>query len=149
MSDPEQHRSRLHVTPAARQAVLALRAARGEAVMFVQSAGCCAGSVPMCFPDGEFAVGEHDTLVGTVVGCRFFIDDRLDAAWNHPDVELDVAPGQPEGFSLAAGPGQRFISRPVSSIPHQDDLALGTAGFDMGERLRGLLEPVDPVDDGT
>lgn len=117
MSEPSERGTRLHVTAAARQAVLALRADRGEAVMFVQSAGCCAGSVPMCFPDGEFAVGEHDTLVGTVEGCPFFIDDRLDAAWNHPDVELDVAPGRPEGFSLAAGPDQRFISRPVPS-PH-------------------------------
>jgi uncharacterized protein (DUF779 family) len=115
MSEQRVAPTRLHVTPAAVQAVLALRAGRGEAVMFVQSAGCCAGSVPMCFPDGEFAVGEHDTLVGTVEGCPFFIDNRLDAAWNHPDVELDVAPGEPEGFSLAAGPGQRFISRPLPS----------------------------------
>src|SRR3954467_5424195 len=101
----EQEPGRLHVTPDAFRAVTALRADRGAAVMFVQSAGCCAGSVPMCFPDGEFAVGEHDVLLGRVDGCPFYIDEQLDAAWHRPHVELDVAAGEPEGFSLAAAPG--------------------------------------------
>jgi len=55
---------RLSATPAARNAVKRLCAARGGPVMFVQSAGCCAGSVPMCFPAGEFLTGDHDLLLG-------------------------------------------------------------------------------------
>jgi len=39
-------------------------ARRGEDLMFVQSAGCCAGSVPMCFPVGEFVTGELNLLLG-------------------------------------------------------------------------------------
>lgn len=33
-------------------------------VMFHQSGGCCDGSAPMCYPDGEFKVGQRDVLVG-------------------------------------------------------------------------------------
>ncbi|MBB1055620.1 DUF779 domain-containing protein, partial [Dietzia sp. B44] len=35
-------------------------------VMFHQSGGCCDGSAPMCYPDGEFRVGQRDVLVGEV-----------------------------------------------------------------------------------
>ena len=112
MSEQAPAQRRIHPTPAALRAVAAMRAARGEAVMFVQSAGCCSGSVPMCFPDGEFVVGEHDTLLGSVDGCEFYIDEQLDSAWHHPHLELDVASGSPGGFSLAPAPGQRFITRP-------------------------------------
>ena len=45
--------ARITATPAAREAIRLLCAARGAPVMFVQSGGCCAGSTPMCFPAGE------------------------------------------------------------------------------------------------
>jgi uncharacterized protein len=102
---------RISATPAAREAVRCLCAARGGPVMFVQSAGCCAGSVPMCFPAGEFITGVHDVLLGNVEGCPFFIDAALDAAWHTPELVLDVGDGEPEGFSLGPGRGQRFITR--------------------------------------
>jgi uncharacterized protein (DUF779 family) len=102
---------RISATPAAREAVKRLCAARGGPVMFVQSAGCCAGSVPMCFPAGEFITGAHDLLLGEVEGCPFFIDSALDAVWHNPDLALDVEDGEPEGFSLGPGSGQRFITR--------------------------------------
>ena len=44
---------RVIATRAARQAVNRLRAARGP-LMFVQSAGRCGSSAPMCFPAGEY-----------------------------------------------------------------------------------------------
>jgi len=108
---------RVTATPAARQALRRLRAARGGPLMFVQSGGCCAGSVPMCFAAGEFLTGPGDVLLGEIDGCRFYIAAALDEALDHPGLTLDVAAGQPEGFSLAAGPGQRFITRPASSEP--------------------------------
>lgn len=79
--------------------------------MFVQSGGCCAGSTPMCFPAGEFFVGAGDILLGEIEGCPFYIDSGLYEAWNRARFELDVAPGEPEGFSLGAGPGWRFVTR--------------------------------------
>ena len=102
---------RISTTSAAREAVKRLCAARGGPVMFVQSAGCCAGSVPMCFAAGEFITGAGDRLLGDVEGCPFYIDGALDVAWNYPQLVLDVAAGEPEGFSLGAGAGQHFVTR--------------------------------------
>ena len=102
---------RIVATPVAREAVKRLCAARGGPVMFVQSAGCCAGSVPMCFPAGEFITGVHDLLLGEIEGCPFYIGSALNTAWNSPDLVLDVTDGEPEGFSLGPGGGQRFITR--------------------------------------
>lgn len=104
---------RISATPAAREAIKRLRAARGGPVMFVQSAGCCGGSVPMCFPAGEFLIGGYDRLLGDIEGCPFYIGATLDAAWNTPHLVLDVEDGEPEGFSLGAGGGRRFVTRPA------------------------------------
>ncbi len=102
---------RVTATPAAREAIARLRAARGERLMFVQSGGCCAGSTPMCYPDGEFVVGDIDVLLGDIDGCPFYIDRRLDQAWHQEQFILDVAAGDPEGFSLGAGPNLHFCIR--------------------------------------
>lgn len=103
--------ARITATAAARQAIAGLCAARGAPVMFVQSGGCCAGSAPMCFPDGEFLVGPGDVLLGEIEGCPFYIDRGLDAAWCEASFVLDVEPGPPEGFSLAAGDNLHFVTR--------------------------------------
>ncbi len=103
--------SRIAATPAAREAISRLRAARGEPVMFVQSGGCCAGSIPMCFPLGEFLIGDIDVLLGHIDGCPFYIDRRLDEAWHQEVFLLDVADGGPEDFSLAAGDNLHFVTR--------------------------------------
>ena len=78
--------------------------------MFVQSGGCCDGSLPLCFPLGDFAVGPHDVLLGEVGGCPFYIQKTQDDAWGQPHFTLDVAPGLPEGFSLAAGDDAHFVT---------------------------------------
>ena len=101
---------RIIATEAAREAVRRLRAARGP-LMFVQSAGCCAGTVPMCFPAGEFLTGPGDLMLGSIEGSPFYIDRRLYEAWHPGQLILDIAPGQPEGFSLPAGEAQHFITR--------------------------------------
>ena len=78
--------------------------------MFVQSGGCCAGSTPMCFPHGEFILGDIDVLLGEIEGCPFYIDKRLDQAWHQDQFILDVAAGEPEDFSLAAGENLHFVT---------------------------------------
>ena len=108
--------ARISATPAARQAIRCLRAARGGALMFVQSAGCCAGSVPMCFPAGDYLVGGNDLILGTIEGCPFYIDARIYRSWDDAELILDVAPGDPDGFSLGAGPGEHFVTR-ASACP--------------------------------
>jgi len=102
--------ARIMATPAAREAISRLRAARGGPVMFVQSGGCCAGSTPMCFPEGEFLIGDIDILLGDIDGCPFYIDKRLDEAWHQDQFLLDVDVGEPEDFSLAAGDNLHFVT---------------------------------------
>ncbi len=33
-------------------------------LMFHQSGGCCDGSSPMCYPDGDFITSDQDVLLG-------------------------------------------------------------------------------------
>jgi len=108
--------ARITATPAAREAIRRLCAVRGGPVMFVQSGGCCAGSTPMCFPVGEFLVGDIDILLGDIDGCPFYIDKRLDQAWHQEQFLLDVAPGEPEDFSLAAGDNLHFVTHSPTRI---------------------------------
>jgi uncharacterized protein (DUF779 family) len=111
--------ARVEATPAAREAITRLRADRGEPVMFVQSGGCCAGSTPMCYPAGELIIGDIDVLLGEIDGCPFYIDSRLDEAWGRDRLVLDVAPGPPEGFSLAAGDDLHFVTRSAACASPQ------------------------------
>ena len=108
--------ARIIATPAAREAIRLLRAAGGGPVMFVQSGGCCAGSTPMCFPVGEFLIGDIDILLGEIDGCPFYIDKRLDQAWHQDQFLLDVALGEPEDFSLPAGESLHFVTRSPSCV---------------------------------
>ena len=110
--------ARITATPAAREAIRLLRAAGGGPVMFVQSGGCCAGSTPMCYPDGEFIIGDIDVLLGDIDGCPFYIDRRLDEAWNQDRFILDVAAGEAPEFSIAAGENLHFVTRsPACAVP--------------------------------
>jgi len=106
---------RVTATAEARRALGALRAAKGP-VMLIQSGGCCAGSTPMCFPEADFVIGDVDLLLGDIDGCPVYINRRLDEAWRHPRFVLDVEAGEPEDFSLAAGPDQHFVTR-AAGVP--------------------------------
>jgi uncharacterized protein len=95
-------------TEAALEAIARLQGARGP-LMFFQSGGCCDGSLPLCFADGELLVGDRDVLLGEVGGSPFYIDGRQYQLWKHTRLILDVGPGAPEGFSLPAGDDAHFI----------------------------------------
>jgi hypothetical protein len=101
---------RVTATPAALEAISHLVAERGS-VMFFQSGGCCDGSLPICFDNGEFIIGGHDVLLGTVGRCPFYIDGRQYQVWRHTQLILDVGDGAPEGFSLPAGGDKHFVTR--------------------------------------
>lgn len=102
---------RIEATVAAPDAIRRLRAARRGPLMFVQSAGCCAGSTPRCFPDGEYLIGAGDVLLGEIEDCPFYIGADLDTAWRHSSLLLDVAAGAPEGFSLGPTADTHFVTR--------------------------------------
>src|SRR3981081_1379739 len=61
MDVPEQ----VVTTPAAEELMVRLSGKYGE-LMFHQSGGCCDGSSPMCYPRGEFLVGDNDVLMATL-----------------------------------------------------------------------------------
>ena len=65
----------------------------------------------MCFRQGEFVIGDHDVLLGTINNCPFYIDHRQYEVWKGTRLILDVGEGDPEGFSLPAGRGGHFIIR--------------------------------------
>jgi uncharacterized protein len=101
---------RVVATTAALEAIRELRKEH-DSVLFFQSGGCCDGSVPMCFADDEFIVGDRDVLLGFVGGCPFYIDHRLYETWKSSQLILDVADGDPEGFSRSAGRGRHFVTQ--------------------------------------
>ena len=60
---------------AAAEALLAEIIADHGPVLFHQSGGCCDGSSPMCYPRGEFLVGDHDVLLGTIGDAPVYISE--------------------------------------------------------------------------
>lgn len=104
---------RVQITAAASELLGRLTAEHGP-VMFHQSGGCCDGSSPMCYPDGEFLVGDRDVLLGILDvgdGVPVWISGPQFAAWKHTQLVIDVVPGRGGGFSLEAPEGMRFLSR--------------------------------------
>jgi uncharacterized protein len=101
---------RVVATPAALEAIRELRK-QHHSILFFQSGGCCDGSLPMCFADDEFVVGDRDVLLGFVADCPFHIDGRQYEVWKNSQLILDIADGEPEEFSLSAGRGRHFITR--------------------------------------
>lgn len=81
------------------------------AVMFHQSGGCCDGSSPMCYPQGEFIVGDNDVLLGEIGGTPFYISKPQFEYWKHTQLIIDVVPGRGGMFSLENGEGVRFLVR--------------------------------------
>ena len=89
-------------------------------LLFHQSGGCCDGSAPMCFPLGEFKLGERDVLLGELEGCPFYIGGDQFERWAHTQLVIDVVPGRGAGFSLEAPTGLRFLTR--SRVFGRDEL---------------------------
>lgn len=102
---------RILATPAAVSMIARLGAIHGP-LMFHQSGGCCDGSAPMCYPNGEFRVGAQDVLLGTIAdGVPVWIGAAQFEYWRHTQVTIDVVPGRGAGFSLEGPEGVRFIVR--------------------------------------
>lgn len=101
---------RVLVTEAAAKVIDRLKAMHGP-LLFHQSGGCCDGSAPMCYPDGDFRVGPQDVLLGHIQGCPFYIGAAQFGYWSHTQLIIDVVPGRGAGFSLEAPEGVRFLTR--------------------------------------
>lgn len=87
-----------------------LKSKYGE-LMFHQSGGCCDGSSPMCFPRGEFLVGDSDVKLGEIGGAPFYMSRSQFEYWKHTQLTIDVVPGRGGMFSLEGSDGVRFLTR--------------------------------------
>ena len=80
-------------------------------LMFHQSGGCCDGSSPMCYPRGEFIIGDADVQLGEVDSEPFYMSRSQFEYWKHTQLTLDVVPGRGGMFSLDNGREKRFLVR--------------------------------------
>jgi uncharacterized protein len=101
---------RVKVTPEATALIEKLAAQHGP-LMFHQSGGCCDGSAPMCYPRGEFRVGERDVYLGEIAGVPVYISGPQFEYWQHTQLIIDAVPGRGSGFSLESPEGLRFLTR--------------------------------------
>lgn len=123
--------SRVLANDAAANLIAVLKEMHGP-LMFHQSGGCCDGSQPMCFPDGELKLGSSDVRLGYVEDCPFYMNADQFAYWQHTQLILDVTPGRGSSFSLEIPLGVRFLIQ--SRVFTEDEL--------------GDLEPVQRITDG-
>jgi hypothetical protein len=101
---------RVLATEAALALIARLRERHGP-VMFHQSGGCCDGSSPMCYAQGELLTGDSDRRIGEIGGSPFFIGAAQFEYWRHTQLIIDVVPGRGGMFSLENGEGVRFLTR--------------------------------------
>ncbi|WP_210586103.1 DUF779 domain-containing protein [Streptomyces sp. GESEQ-35] len=112
----DEETPRVELTPAAADLLRRLRQAHGP-LMFHQSGGCCDGSAPMCYQEGEFRTGGSDVLLaelavdGVEEPVGFWMSRSQYDVWSHTRLIVDVVEGRGSGFSLEAPEGVRFLIR--------------------------------------
>lgn len=148
------------VMTAAAAALLARLQERHGPVMFHQSGGCCDGSSPMCYPRGDFLVGDRDVLLGVLDagtdGVPVWISGAQYQAHyqgeQRTQLVIDVVPGRGSGFSIEAPEGVRFLSRGRVFTDEEQAVLRGTpvitgAAYERGERpsVRGQVVAYDKI----
>ncbi|TPJ15354.1 DUF779 domain-containing protein [Mesorhizobium sp. B2-7-2] len=89
-------------------------------VLFHQSGGCCDGSSPMCYPRGEFMIGDNDVKLGEIGDTPVYIGASQYEAWKHTDLIIDVVKGRGGMFSLDNGREKRFLTRStICAVPSE------------------------------
>ncbi|MFC5276365.1 DUF779 domain-containing protein [Brachybacterium sacelli] len=93
---------------------------RNGPLMFHQSGGCCDGSSPMCYSEGDFITGDADVRMGHVEvplpdgsgsPLDFWMSREQFAYWRHTHLTIDLVDGRGGGFSLESPDGKRFLTR--------------------------------------
>ena len=133
---PPDRAARVAVTPAAAEMIRRLAEENGP-LMFHQSGGCCDGSSPMCFPQGDFITGDSDQFLGeldagTPEPVPVWMSKEQFAYWRHTHLTIDLVPGRGAGFSLEGPTGFRFLIRSrllseeeMADLDLQDGAAVG------------------------
>jgi uncharacterized protein (DUF779 family) len=102
---------RVVATKSARALIDRLRRKHGP-VMFHQSAGGSEGLAAYCLLPGEWMIGDADLLVGTIVGCPFYVSTSEYAHWQYTQFIIDVIDARRGAcFSLEGPEGISFRTR--------------------------------------
>ena len=99
---------RIAITNKAALVVNTLKAKHGD-LIFHQSGGCCDGSAPMIFEEGDMYLDDNDILLGTVEGVNFYMSRDQFEYWKHTHLTVDVTEGRGASFSLEIPLGLRFL----------------------------------------
>lgn len=101
---------RVIATDAALELIELLKERHGS-IMFHQSGGCCDGSSPMCYEQGDLLLGDQDILLGEIGGSPFYMHKNQFDYWKHTQLIIDVVDGRGGMFSLEGVEGKRFLTR--------------------------------------
>ncbi|MDO6821390.1 DUF779 domain-containing protein [Zobellia sp. 1_MG-2023] len=99
---------RVLVSDEAKEIIQHLKETHGK-LMFHQSGGCCDGSSPMCFNEGELMLNETDIWLGNIADCDFYMSKDQFEYWKHTQLTIAVTQGRGASFSLEIPLGVRFV----------------------------------------
>ena len=118
MDKPDHTPPRVSATPEALAFIAELAGEYGP-ILFHQSGGCCDGSSPMCYPQGDFILGDRDVRLGEIGGAPVYIGGDQFELWRRTQLIIDVVPGRGGMFSLDNGRERRFLTRSHAFTPEQ------------------------------
>ncbi|WP_336823161.1 DUF779 domain-containing protein [Sporosarcina sp. USHLN248] len=110
---------RVLATDAALELIELLKGKHGP-LMFHQSGGCCDGSSPMCYQQGDLIVGDQDVLLGYIGDTPFYMHKNQYDYWKHTQLIIDVVEGRGGMFSLEGVEGKRFLTRSRAFTPEEN-----------------------------
>lgn len=99
---------RVAITDKAKEIVKQLKAKHGD-LIFHQSGGCCDGSAPMVFEEGDMYLDDSDILLGQLDGVNYYMNQDQFEYWKHTHLTVDITKGRGSSFSLEIPLGIRFI----------------------------------------
>jgi uncharacterized protein len=100
---------RVVATPQAVALIETLKAQHGR-IFFYQAGGCCEGSSPMCYAQGDMSLTPDDVKLGEVAGLGFHVSRSQCEYLLGVQLTLDVAPGSLGTFSLEDADGHHFVA---------------------------------------
>ena len=99
---------RVSITEKAKKVLNQLKEKHG-ALIIHQSGGCCDGSAPMVFEEGDMYLDDSDILLGQLEGVNYYMNQDQFEYWKHTHLTVDITEGRGSSFSLEIPLGLRFI----------------------------------------
>jgi len=81
-------------------------------LLFLLSGNFNDSNAPLCYPLGEFSVGNGDVYLGNLDGTPFYVGHEQFEYWNRAQLIVDAVNGSSAPESLEFSTGKRFMTRP-------------------------------------